>query len=322
MNKTTKFYKFDKYEYDELCMSYIKKYKNLEEWKPVIINGITTKYIISNYGRIRNINKNIIPAINVYNRHYHVGITIDTGKYITIGIYRLVAMMFIDIPKKYLDMGYCMDTLIVDHIRDGDDDNFDDNTVWNLQWLTYRENTAKASKCGYREAFALGFRSELDQMILNDYDNDSIYKFCKDVYGYSKEDIKATLQVRRRRLGKTLKEHYERDKNFVNQVDSLILRGMSNAEIREEIFFTESNKSIDRFLQYRRSILNKPAQSSKYLSNNDNERMIILIKEGKSNKEIIDYFKLNNLDKDTLTKINATINSRRCIYKKQMREIK
>lgn len=322
MNKNIKSTKIDKYEYDEMCLSYIKKYKQPEEWKPIIINGITTKYIISNYGRIRDIDKDKIPLITVYNKHYRTSITIDTGKSMTIGTYRLVAMMFIDIPKKYLDMGHSMDTLYVDHIRDGDDDNFDDNTVWNLQWLTCRENTSKASKCGYREAFVIGFRSELDQMILNDYDNKSIYKFCKDVYGYNKEDLKAMIQVRRRRLGKTLKDHHERDKKFVEMVDALILQGMSNAAIREEIVFTESNKSVNRFLQYRRSILNAPAQISKYLSNEDNKQMIILIKEGKTNKEIIDYFKLNNLDNDTLLKLNATISARRYLYKKQMRDNK
>jgi hypothetical protein len=188
--------------------------------------------------------------------------------------------------------------------------------------LTNRENTSKAAKCGYREAFTIDFRSELDQMILNGYDNNAIYKFCKDVYGYDKKDLKATVQVRRRRLGKTLKEHHERDKEFIEQVDSLIRKGLSNVEIRETVFFTESNKSINRFLQYRREVLKVPAQTSKYLSNEDNEKMTILIKEGKSNKEILEYFKFNDLDSDTLFKINATINSRRCIYKKQIRENK
>lgn len=315
-----KIVKIDKNDYDNMCISYIKKYKYPEEWKPIIINGITTKYIISNYGRIRNIDKNKIPTIRIYNRHYRVNITIDTGNYKDIGIYRLVAMMFIDIPKKYLDAGYTIDNLVVDHIRDGDDDNFDDNTVWNLQWLTHRENISKASKCGYRDAFPIGLRDELDQMILNDYDNKSIYDFCKNVYGYGKSEIKPQIQVRRRRLGKTLKEHFERDKDFVKSVDSLILQGKSNIEIKEKILFTETDKATNRFLQYRRTILNIPAQSSKYLSNEDNEKMIELIQQGKTNKEIVKYFKLDNLDTHILTKINATINTRRYQYKQKMEE--
>lgn len=320
MNKNEKSIKIDKHEYDELCLSYIKKYQKPEIWKQVIINGITTKYIISNYGRIRNIDKNTIPGIIQHNGHYRVDIKIDTGKRKSIGTYRLVAMMFIDIPQKYLDMGYTMDMLVVDHIRDGDKDNFDDNTVWNLQWLTCRENTAKAAKCGYREAFAIGFRAELDRMILEDYDNNEIYKFCKDVYGYDKKELKAMVQVRRRRLGKTLKEHHERDKEFVKTVDALIKQGMSNVEIKEKILFTESEKSVDRFLQYRRETIKVPAQTSKYLSNEDNEKLTLLIKEGKRNKEIIEYFKLDKLDEETLLKINATISSRRCLYKRQMRD--
>lgn len=322
MAKKYKPEKVDKYKYDELCLSYREKYKKPEEWRPVIINGITTGYIISNYGRIINKDKNKIPSIRICNKHYRVNIKVDTNKYMDIGTYRLVGMMFIDIPKKYLDAGYSMDNLIVDHIRDGEDDNFDDNTVWNLQWLTHRENTSKAAKCGYRKAFAIGFRDELDRMILDGYDNKSLYEFCENVYGYTKKEMKATIQIRRRRLGKTLKEHHERNKKFVNIVDSLILQGMSNYEIKKEIFFTGSNKSTDRFLQYRRSILKVPSQSSKYLSNEENKKMIELIKEGKTTKEIIEYFKFDKLDSITLNKIKSTIRSRRSQYKKQIKSNK
>lgn len=322
MTKKYKPIKVDKHEYDELCLSYMKKYKKPEEWRQVIVNGITTGYKISNYGRIINVDKNKIPSIRICNKHYRVYIKVDTGKYMDIGTYRLVAMMFINIPKKYLDSGYSMNNLVVDHIRDGEDDNFDDNTVWNLQWLTHRENTSKAAKCGYRQPFAIGFRDELDQMILDGYDNKSLYEFCENVYGYTKKEMKATIQVRRRRLGKTLKEHHERDKEFVKIVDSLILQGMSNYKIKQEIFFPGKNKSTDRFLQYRRSVLKVPSQTSKYLSNKNNKKMIELIKEGKTNKEIIEYFKFDKLDSVSLNKIKATIRTRRNQYKKQMQNNK
>lgn len=301
--------------YEEMCLYYGRKYNKPEEWRPLIINGVTTRYTISNYGRIRNINKNESPTIRCNNNHFVVNIVTDIGKYKQIGTYRLVAMTFIDVPQKYIDMGYSMDTLVVDHLRDGDKDNFNDNTMWNLQWLTHRENTAKAAKCGYREAFEIGFRDELDQMILDGYDNKSIYEFCKNVYGYLKPEIKATLQVRRRRLGKTLKEHHERDRDFVKYIDSLLIQGMSNEEIIQKALFTESKKSARRLLQYRRSILNIPAQTSKYLSNDDNKKMAELIMAGKSNKEIIDALNLNLLDDITIKKLNATISSRRIHYR-------
>ena len=313
IEKTTK---FDKELYNKICLSYIYKYKQPEEWRRVIIDGITTRYAISNYGRIINLEKNKIPSIYNHNGHYGIWITLDTGKHRYFGTYRLVALMFLPSPKEYLEKGYTTKDLVVDHKRDGDIDNFDDNTMWNLQWLTHRENISKAAKCGYREAFDIKFKDKLDEMILDGWSNKDIYEVCLSEFGYTKEDIKAMIQIRRRRLGKTLKEHHEHDVEYVKKVDKLILDGFSNKEIIEKLDMPTSGRSSGRLLQYRRSILKVPSQVSKYFTDDENKVLNKLIQDGSTTNEIIKYFDLEKLDKETFEKVKGTIKSRICLYKK------
>lgn len=303
--------------YNELCISYREKYKEKEIWKPVVIDDITSRYMISNYGRIFDIDKIKIPTIYFLNKHYWVTIKLDNGKRMNMGVYRIVALMFIDVPEKYFELGYTKKDLFVDHIRDGEPDNFDDNTIWNLQWLTCRENTSKAAKCGIRSAFPNGFKEELDKMILDDCSNAEIYETLFDKYGYTKEELKADVQVRRRRLGKTLKEHHENDKEFVDKIDSLLKEGLSNDEIIEKLNMPDDGRASRRLLQYRRSLLKIPATSSKYLSNEDNELLKQMIMDGKKTKEIVKFFKLDNLPDNERKKFEATVGARRHLYKKQ-----
>lgn len=320
--KSDKRKRVDPNEYNKLCLSYKEKYKEKEVWKQIVYKGYTTNCAISNYGRIFNIDKIRIPNITKCNLHFATNIKIDgTKKTKCIGIYRLVALMFIPIPEKYIKMGYTIDELVVDHKRDGDKDNFQDNTIWNLQWLTHRENISKASSCGHRKPFERGFRDRLDGLILNGMDNKYIYMTLYEEYGYTKDEMKSMIQVRRRRLGKTLKDHYENDKKYVKKIDNMILNGMSNKEIAEKLNMDTSTRPAMRLLQYRRSILKKPANVSRYLNNADNEKMKELIASGMKNKEIIKYFHLENLDENEKTKLNKTISTRRYQYKKKYNEI-
>ena len=304
--------------YNQICLSYREKYQEKEEWKPIIYKGITSKYLISNYGRIFDREKIKIPSVSLEKNHYRVNLNLDNKTRLRIGTYRLVALMFIPIPQKYLDAGYTVDELVVDHKRDGDEDNLEDNTIWNLQWLTHRENISKAANCGYRAAYPKEFRNELDEMILDDCGNKEIYEYFKNKYGYEKEEIKAQIQVRRRRLGKTLKEHHENDKEFTAKIDKLLKQGLSNEEIIKKLNMPTEGRSSGRLLQYRRSLLNIPANASDYLDNEQNEKLKELIAKGYSTNEIINYFKLNNLPPEVLKKFRATVGSRRSQYKKNV----
>lgn len=301
--------------YNKLCLSFKEKYKKDEEWKRIIVNGITSKYVVSNYGRVLNIDKLKEASISCTNGHYRAYIKLDDKSTITIGTYRLVAIMFIPIPQKYLDMGYTMDDLVVDHIRDGESDNFNDNTMWNLQWLTERENISKAAKCGIRVPFDKTFRKKLDEMILNDCCNKEIYNFCYLNYGYTKDDVKAMIQVRRRRLGKTLKEHKERPKEYTAKIDELIKKGLTNQEIYKELDMPTDSRSSGRLVQYRREILGILDQKSKFFTNEQNEIVNKLLKEGKTNSEIIEYMKISDKDSDEINKIKRTLSARRRFLK-------
>ena len=304
--------------YDMLCRSYFNKYKKQEKWRPVVINGVSSNYLISNYGRLRNINTEEMPSIFINNDHFKTHIRLRDGSVRSfIGTYRLVALMFIPIPQKYLDMGYTADKLVVDHMRDGDEDNFNDNTMWNLQWLTQRENISKAANCGIRPAFQIDFRDKLDQMILNDCCNKDIYDWCFSEYGFKKEDVKALIQVRRRRLGKTLKEHHEEPKEFTKKIDELILKGCTNREIYAELGMPLDSRRSGRIVQYRRSLLKSPDQKSKYFTNEQNEKVNLLIEQGKGTQEIMRAFDLDGMSDDEIIKLRNTITARRHLYKKK-----
>ncbi len=302
--------------YNDLCLEYKKKYKKPEEWKILVYNDEVTKYAVSNYGRIFDLEKMRLPSIRLDAKHFKADIKISDNKRKTIGIYRLVALMFIPVPQKYLDAGYTVNELVPDHKRDHDIDNFEDNTIWNLQWLTHRENISKAANCGYRPAYPKDFRNELDDMILSNCTNKEIYAMCKEKYGYEKDEVKGQLQVRRRRLGKTLKEHHERDKAFTQQVDELLMKGLSNDDIIEKLNMPADGRSSTRLLQYRRSLLNIPAQKSKYLSNEDNEKINELFEKGLSTKEIVEYFNIDKkFSEEDVIKFKASLRTRRRFFK-------
>ena len=133
-----------KLHYYDYINDYMEIYKQPEIWKRFIFRGYKTPYEVSNYGRIFNVKKNkFVNPVHI-GKYYHFTLYIPGFKKFNIQVQRVVALTFIDIPQRYLDMGLTENELVVDHRRDGDPDNHEDNTIWNLQWLTSQENTAKA----------------------------------------------------------------------------------------------------------------------------------------------------------------------------------
>lgn len=117
-----------------------------EKWKPVIFDGIKTDYEVSNLGSVRNIKTNKYIKGYMYKKYQMVTLRCpevsETPLHMKIS--RLVAIAFIPIPKRYKKKGLTYKDLQVDHIRDGDNDNHEDNSIFNLQWLTPEENYRKA----------------------------------------------------------------------------------------------------------------------------------------------------------------------------------
>lgn len=320
--------------YKFLYIAIKHKYNKPEIWKDVIIDNIKTKYEISNYGymRIKKIYKHdddiIKPDYSFVKNHFYVTFTLGEHKYYRMPVSRIVGLIFISIPQKYIDAGYDVKELVVDHIADGFSENTYDNSIWNLQWLTHRENISKASKCGYRPMYVHEFREKLDKMILEGYDNPSIYNFCLKEYGYGKDEVKAQLQVRRRRLGKTLKEHYEHDPKFVKKIDKYIKEGFSNDDIMNILDIHDDpvkKEEMRNLFRYRRSLLKKPANVSKYFTNEQSAEIEKLFAKDMDVYDIIHYFNMDNLeyeDNETYQKIKETLFSRRCIYRKKLKNNK
>lgn len=117
--------------------------KNLpnEEWKD--IKGYETLYQISNYSRIKSLEKykcrniKILKPYKNYNGRYDIKLY-KNGKKKGFFVHRLVAEAFIPNPENKLE---------VNHIRPVTKE-ICDNRVCNLEWCTRSENSLWMVKCG------------------------------------------------------------------------------------------------------------------------------------------------------------------------------
>lgn len=105
--------------------------QNTETWKP--INGFP-KYQVSNQGRIKNIESGrIFTGTRDAFGYVHVRLINPQGTYTLRKVHRLVAEAFLPNPEG---------KPIIDH-KDGNKTN---NTLENLRWVTYSENTIAYNK--------------------------------------------------------------------------------------------------------------------------------------------------------------------------------
>lgn len=113
----------------------------LEEWAPILLNNIKPNmYMISNFGRIRNINTNAILKYSIINSGYYTT-CLSTGlpkhnRLKRFLVHRLVATVFV--PN--LDP---VNNTTVNHI----DGNKTNNCYWNLEWVSQSENNKHAKIC-------------------------------------------------------------------------------------------------------------------------------------------------------------------------------
>ena len=220
-----------------------KKISMVEEWKQVIYENELINYDVSNTGKIRNhetkFEYKLSKTPGMKNCYEFFQIKTSKGTR-NVGIHRLMAIMFIPIPKKYLKRGINIKDLIVDHI-----DNVKyHNIISNLQWMRNRENIIKC----------------INEKNLNDYliDEKTVKKICKDlcnnltIYDISKKYNISELLVHDIRFKiryKNISKNYDFPLKQISEEDCV--------KICEELSKGKSSYKISKELGYPVSIITK-----------------------------------------------------------------
>ena len=244
-----------------------------EEWRPIVVKGkYKTNYSVSNFGKVRNDKTGKILKPSQKGKYPIVTIRYknNKGKTKSFGtaVSRFVAIAFIPIPQRYLDMGLAYRDLDVDHIRDGDSTNHEDNSVYNLQWLTHEENIEKAKDKGlYEKENLKGTKQpDWDWMVGGSnpnakYNESLVRKICRDI-----ENNKMSM--------KDIAKKYDVKYGFVTDLKS----GKAWAHITKEYDFTKYDKRKNQFDTH---------------TDKDRELLDELIRRGATNAQIYSILKLD-----------------------------
>lgn len=126
-------------------LEYIDKLSKKEEkWKRIKIDGKKTNYKISNFGRVMNCGLGKIYEYDTVRNIYSRISLKHNGVEIKISLHRLVAMYFCKIPKRHRKKGLTFNDLVVNH-KNGLKNC---NASFNLEWVTFVENTDHAWRTG------------------------------------------------------------------------------------------------------------------------------------------------------------------------------
>ena len=206
-----------------------------EEWKQLFLDDELQNYDVSNTGKIRNHEtKKEYKLSEIYgmkNHYEFITLKLNSGDTRFMGIHRLIGIMFIPIPKKYIDKGYSINDLVIDHI-----DNIKyHNIITNLQWLTGAENIQKSRKI---------LKGKVD-MYLTDFDVKNICKSLSDgltIYEVSKKFNVTETMVYDIRFGRRYKEissNYifpsrQLSEEDVKKICELLSKGISSRKISDK----------------------------------------------------------------------------------------
>lgn len=120
---------------------------NKKEWKRIMINGENTDYEMNKEGTLRDRNtKEIIEPFQISHPidYYLYDIILPKGNKTMLSRHRMMAALFIPIPRKYREKGYQQENLVINH-KDGVKGHDD---LDNLEWCTQKENIEHALNHG------------------------------------------------------------------------------------------------------------------------------------------------------------------------------
>lgn len=116
------------------------------------------KYLISNYGTIKNLNDVIMKPFISNTGYLRVGLATDKGKRKNYSIHRLVALMFVPNPN---------DDSIVNHLNGIKTENY----YLNLEWTTQSSNNIHALNTGLCD-------NKGENSHLSKYSDELIHQMC------------------------------------------------------------------------------------------------------------------------------------------------
>jgi len=135
-----------------------------EEWKSLVYKDIKPMYLISNYGRVKNINTDNFITISKSEKGYcMMSLMSNSGKQKTYKLHRLVAYTFLQLPDFSDGRNWT-----VNHI----DGNKDRNWASNLEWVTFSDNIQHAFRTGLNK----GMKGESNGN--NKYSEDVVHLIC------------------------------------------------------------------------------------------------------------------------------------------------
>ena len=237
----------------------MKELYKYEEFKNIILEDGTflNDYIISNYGRVYSFktNKLLIPA----ERNGYLYVTLAyNGEQHPKRINRLVMMTFMPVLNANL--------LQVNHIN-GDKK---DNSIWNLEWCTAKQNIAHAIRTGLRKT-----GEDHPSAIITNIQAKQISEMLEKGYSYEEMYNKMNLNI-----------EYDNFRKIVYRIR-----------------YGESWKSISKNYNFDR----EKQRHSDY-SDSDINLICKSLEEGKSYNEICDLFGLNNKnDRDLFKRVIINI---------------
>lgn len=202
-------------EYKKRERKYNEEIQKIPEiWKYINICDIISGYKISNHGRITSI-KGTIKCTELRRNYEYVKLYTTRGTRSSYQVHRLVAMMFLEIPKKYLDLGYTFKSLQVNHINGIPHCN----GIINLEWCTPKENTRHAHITG------LAWKLHGENNAVAILKNEDVHKICKYLEdGKSNKFIMSKINVSDRTIhairSRIVWTDISSQYNFINRINS------------------------------------------------------------------------------------------------------